>query len=85
LPGAAHVEKRGSFTNTKGAFRSSMQAIQPPGERRGVEFLHRIGFNVTGQNGFRALKACSTRWQKKFRRSWPDVAALGDTGATVQI
>jgi len=59
-----------SFTNTKGRVQKFMQAIQPPGDARAEwEFLHELVFNVTGQNGFKSIEGCSTRWQKKFRRS----------------
>ena len=50
LPGASHVEKRGSFTNTKGRVQKFMQAVQPPGEARAEwDFLHDLVYNVTGK------------------------------------
>ena len=87
LPGAAHVEKRGSFTNTKGRVQKFMQAIQPPGDARAEwEFLHELVFNVTGQNGFKSIEGLFNQMAKEVPAfnglTW---AGLGDTGATVQI
>jgi NADH-quinone oxidoreductase subunit G len=87
LPGAAHVEKRGSFTNTKGRVQKFMQAIQPPGEARAEwETLHELVFNVTGQNGFKSIEGLFNQMAQEVpaynRLTW---AGLGDTGATVPI
>ena len=87
LPGAAHVEKRGSFTNTKGRVQKFMQAIQPPGDARAEwEFLHELVFNVTGQNGFKSIEGLFNQMAREVPAfnglTW---AGLGDTGATVQI
>ena len=87
LPGAAHVEKRGSFTNTKGRVQKFMQAIQPPGDARAEwETLHELVFNVTGQNGFKSIEGLFNQMAQEVPAfnglTW---AGLGDTGATVQI
>jgi NADH-quinone oxidoreductase subunit G len=87
LPGAAHVEKRGSFTNTKGRVQKFMQAIQPPGDARAEwETLHELVFNVTGQNGFKSIEGLFNQMAKEVPAfnglTW---AGLGDTGVTVQI
>ncbi|HXI72361.1 MAG TPA: molybdopterin-dependent oxidoreductase [Verrucomicrobiae bacterium] len=87
LPGCAHAEKRGSFTNTKGRVQKFMKAVEAPGDARAEwEFLHDLVFNVTGQNGFVTIEGL-------FNAMAADVAAfngltwasLGDTGVTVKI
>ena len=55
MPGCAHAEKRGSFTNIKGRVQKFVKvAVEADsGEARAEwEFLHDLVFNVTGQNGF---------------------------------
>jgi NADH-quinone oxidoreductase subunit G len=48
LPGAAHAEKRGTFTNTKGRVQKFMKAVEAPGDARPEwEFLHDLVYNVT--------------------------------------
>ena len=43
LPGCAHAEKRGTFTNGKGRVQKFMQAVQPRGDARPEwEFLHEL-------------------------------------------
>ena len=87
LPGCAHAEKRGTFTNTKGRVQKFMKAVEAPGDARAEwEFLHDLVFNVTGQNGFVTIEGL-------FNAMAADVSAfnglawatLGDTGATVKI
>jgi predicted molibdopterin-dependent oxidoreductase YjgC len=87
LPGCAHAEKRGTFTNTKGRVQKFMKAVEAPGDARAEwEFLHDLVFNVTGQNGFVTIEGL-------FNAMAADVPAfngliwqaLGDTGVTVQI
>ena len=57
LPGAAHVEKRGSFISTKGRVQKFMKAVEPPGDARAEwEFLHELVHNVTGQNGYSTIE-----------------------------
>src|SRR5665213_1526801 len=87
LPGCAHAEKRGSFTNIKGRVQKFMKAVEAPGDARAEwEFLHDLVHNVTGQNGFVTIEGL-------FNAMAADVpafkgltwATLGDTGVTVQI
>jgi anaerobic selenocysteine-containing dehydrogenase len=41
LPGCAHAEKRGTFTNIQGRVQKFMKAVEPPGHARPEwEFLH---------------------------------------------
>jgi predicted molibdopterin-dependent oxidoreductase YjgC len=87
LPGCAHAEKRGTFTNTKGRVQKFMKAVEPPGDARSEwEFLHDLVHHVTGQNGFVTIEGLFNQMAKEVPAfsglTW---AALGDTGATVQI
>jgi NADH-quinone oxidoreductase subunit G len=87
LPGAAHAEKRGSFTNTKGRVQKFMKAGDAPGDARAEwEFLHDLVHNVTGQNGFVTIEGLFNEMAKDVSAfnglTW---ASLGDTGVTVQI
>ena len=89
LPGCAHAEKRGSFTNVKGRVQKFMQALQPPGNARAEwEFLHELTANVTGANGFNSIEGLFNQMAADvpaFRKAELTWAALGDTGATVEI
>ncbi|HET7626717.1 MAG TPA: molybdopterin-dependent oxidoreductase [Verrucomicrobiae bacterium] len=87
LPGCAHVEKRGTFTNAKGRVQKFMKAVEPRGDARPEwEFLHELVFNVTGQDGFASIEGLFNLMAKEVPAfnglTW---AALGDTGVTVQI
>jgi len=87
LPGCAHVEKRGTFTNAKGRVQKFMKAVEPPGSARPEwEFLHELVFNVTGQDGFVTIEGLFNEMAKDVPAfnglTW---AALGDSGATVKI
>jgi len=87
LPGCAHVEKRGTFTNVKGRVQKFMKAIEPRGEARPEwEFLHELVFTVTGQNGCVSIEGLFNQMAKEVPAfnglTW---AGLGDTGVTVPI
>jgi NADH-quinone oxidoreductase subunit G len=87
LPGCAHAEKRGTFTNGKGRVQKFMKAVEPCGDARPEwEFLHDLVHNVTGQNGFVTIEGLFNQMAKDVPAfnglTW---AALGDTGVTVQI
>ena len=87
LPGCAHVEKRGSFTNVKGRVQRFVKAVEPKGDARAEwEFLHDLIFNVTGQNGFVSIEGLFNQMAREVPAfnglTW---AALGDAGVTVQI
>jgi NADH-quinone oxidoreductase subunit G len=87
LPGAAHAEKRGTFTNIKGRVQRFMKAVEAPGNARPEwEFLHEIVFNVTGQNGFVSIEGLFNQMSKEVPAfhglTW---AGLGDLGASVPI
>jgi NADH-quinone oxidoreductase subunit G len=87
LPGCAHVEKRGTFTNTKGRVQKFMKAVEAPGDARPEwEFLHDLVYNVTGQDGFLTIEGLFNEMAKDVSAfsglTW---ASLDDTGATVKI
>jgi len=87
LPGAAHAEKRGSFTNTKGRVQKFMKAVEAPRDARAEwEFLHDLIHNITGQNGFVTIEGLFNEMAKDVPAfnglTW---AGLGDTGVTVKI
>jgi NADH-quinone oxidoreductase subunit G len=87
LPGCAHAEKRGTFTNARGRVQKFMKAVEPPGDARPEwEFLHELVFNVTGQNGFLTIEGLFNEMAKDVPAfnglTW---AGLGDSGATVKI
>jgi NADH-quinone oxidoreductase subunit G len=87
LPGCAHAEKRGTFTNIKGRVQKFMKAVEPRGEARPEwEFLHELVFNVTGQDGYTSIEGLFNQMAKEVPAfnglTW---AGLGDTGVTVQI
>ncbi|HEY2083299.1 MAG TPA: molybdopterin-dependent oxidoreductase [Verrucomicrobiae bacterium] len=87
LPGCAHVEKRGTFTNAKGRVQKFMKALEPRGNARPEwEFLHELVFNITGQDGYATIEGLFNLMAKEVPAfnglTW---AGLGDTGVTVQI
>jgi NADH-quinone oxidoreductase subunit G len=87
LPGCAHVEKRGTFTNTKGRVQKFMKAIEPRGDARPEwEFLHELVFQVTGQDGFASIEGLFNLMASEVPAfkglTW---AGLGDTGVTVPV
>ena len=87
LPGCAHVEKRGTFTNAKGRVQKFMKALEPRGDARPEwEFLHELIFNVTGQDGYATIEGLFNLMAKEVPAfnglTW---AGLSDTGVTVQI
>ncbi|HZF00558.1 MAG TPA: molybdopterin-dependent oxidoreductase [Methylomirabilota bacterium] len=87
LPGCAHAEKRGTFTNIKDRVQKFMKAVEAPGAARAEwEFLHDLVYNVTGQDGFLTIEGLFNEMAKDVSAfnglTW---ASLGDTGVTVQI
>jgi predicted molibdopterin-dependent oxidoreductase YjgC len=87
LPGCAHAEKRGSFTNAKGRVQKFMKAVEPRGEARPEwEFLHELLYNATGQNGYATIEGLFNQMAQEVPAfnglTW---SGLGDTGATVPI
>jgi NADH-quinone oxidoreductase subunit G len=87
LPGCAHAEKRGTFTNVKGRVQRFFKAVEPPGQARPEwEFLHELVHQVTGSNGAVTIEGVfhqMTHAVPAFQGlTW---AGLGDLGAAVEI
>ncbi|HEX7617861.1 MAG TPA: molybdopterin-dependent oxidoreductase [Verrucomicrobiae bacterium] len=87
LPGCAHAEKRGTFTNVKGRVQKFMKAVEAPGDARPEwEFLHDLVYSVTGQDSFLTIEGLFNEMAKDVPAfnglTW---AGLGDTGVTVKI
>lgn len=89
LPGCAHVEKRGSFVNTKGRVQRFLQNTQPKGSARPeweflAELIDYVGEDVeTGKGGIEGVFNQMAREIPAFKGvTW---AALGDLGVTVPV
>jgi NADH-quinone oxidoreductase subunit G len=87
LPGCAHAEKRGTFTNTKGRVQKFVKAVEPPGDARPEwEFLNELVAGVTGAEGFKTVEGLFNEMAKDVPAfnglTW---AGLGNTGVTVKI
>ena len=87
LPGCAHAEKRGTFTNVKGRVQKFMKAVEPPGDVRPEwDFLRELAGRVTGQAGLATIEGLFDQMAKEtpaFKGlTW---TALGDTGVTVKV
>ena len=87
LPGSAHAEKRGTFTNVKGRVQKFMKAIEPKGDARPEwEFLHELVYNITGQNGFVTIEGLFNQMAREVPAfaglTW---AGLGDTGTQAKL
>jgi NADH-quinone oxidoreductase subunit G len=87
LPGCAHAEKRGTYTNLKGRVQKFMKAVEPPGDARPEwVFLQELVLSVTGQNGFVSIEGLFSQMAKEVAAfsglAW---TGLGDTGVTLPI
>jgi NADH-quinone oxidoreductase subunit G len=87
LPGCAHAEKRGSFTNGQGRVQRFLQAVEPPGDARPEgEFLHEWLDDAPGRNGSVTVEGLFNQMAAEVPAfhglTW---AALGETGVTVPI
>jgi NADH-quinone oxidoreductase subunit G len=87
LPGCAHAEKRGTFTNTKGRVQKFMKAIEPRGDARpDWEFLHVLVADVTRRDGFASIEGLFNQMAAEVPAfkglTW---AGLGDTGTSVSL
>ena len=89
LPGCAHAEKRGTFTNVKGRVQKFMKALEAPGDARAEwEFLHELVENTTGQNGYSTIEGLFNQMAgevEAFKSRELTWSALGDTGVTVEL
>ena len=87
LPGCAHAEKRGSFTNVHGRVQRFFKAIEPPGDARPeLEFLGELFARVSGHAVPASLEALFNQMAAEVPGfhglTW---AALGDTGVSVAL
>jgi NADH-quinone oxidoreductase subunit G len=87
LPGCAHAEKRGSFTNTRGRVQKFMKAVEPPGDARPEwEFLRELVCSLTGWDGSASIEGLFNQMAKEVPEfnglTW---AGLGETGVTVKV
>jgi NADH-quinone oxidoreductase subunit G len=87
LPGCAHVEKRGTFTNRKGHVQKFLKAIEPPGDARPEwEFLHELVQAVVARDEVRTIGGLFNRMAASVPAfqdlTWAD---LGDAGRSVEI
>ncbi len=87
LPGCAHAEKRGTFTNTKGRVQKFMKAVEPPGNARPEwDFLRELAFKATGHSGFVSIEGLFNQMAAQIPAfnglTW---ARLGDSGMTIRI
>ena len=89
LPGCAHAEKRGTFTNVKGRVQKFTKALEPPGDAMPEwEVLHELVHNVTGLDGFNSIEGLFNQMAgevKAFNDAGLTWAGLGDTGADVKL
>ena len=89
LPGCAHAEKRGTFTNVKGRVQKFMKASEPPGDALPEwEVLHELVHNVTGLDGFKSIEGLFNQMAgevKSFKEAELTWAGLGDLGADVKL
>jgi NADH-quinone oxidoreductase subunit G len=87
LPGCAHAEKRGTFTNVKSRVQKFMKAVEPPGDARPEwEFLRELVYNLTGNNSYVTIEGLFDQMAKEVPAfhglTW---AGLRDLGVTVPI
>ena len=89
LPGCAHAEKRGTFTNVKGRVQKFMKALEPPGDALSEwEFLHELAYNVAGLGGFKTIEGLFNQMAgevKAFKDAELTWAKLGDHGLDVEL
>jgi NADH-quinone oxidoreductase subunit G len=87
LPGAAHLEKRGSFTNGKGRVQKFMKGIEPRGDARPEwEILRGLCIHAGLPAEFKSIEGLFNQMAAAVPAfsglSW---ATLGDTGVTVPL
>jgi NADH-quinone oxidoreductase subunit G len=87
LPGVAHLEKRGSFTNGRGRVQKFMKAVEPPGDARPEwEFLGELMGLLGSPAGYRSIEGLFNQMAADVPAfgglSW---GALGDTGVSIAL
>jgi len=86
LPGCAHVEKRGTFTNVKGRVQKFIKGLEAPGDARPEwEFLHELVQEVIGPDDVKTIEGLFNQMAREVPAfgglTW---AMLGDEGVTVE-
>jgi len=87
LPGCAHAEKRGTFTNAKGRVQKFMKAVEPPGATRPEwGFLGELVLGITGQDVPATVEGLFNQMATDLPAfqglTW---AGLGDQGVTIGV
>jgi predicted molibdopterin-dependent oxidoreductase YjgC len=87
IPGAAHLEKRGSFVNGKGRVQKFQKAIEAPGNARpDWEWLRELVIKVTGKQPADNLPGLFNEMSASVSAfngvQWKD---LGDQGVDIKI
>ncbi|HVV00472.1 MAG TPA: molybdopterin-dependent oxidoreductase, partial [Verrucomicrobiae bacterium] len=87
LPGCAHAEKRGTFTNGKGRVQKFLKAVEPRGDARAEwEFLHELVFEIAGRDGFASIEGLFNQMAREVAAfqelTW---AGLGDHGGNARL
>ena len=87
LPGCAHAEKRGSFTNAKGRVQKFLKAVEPPGQARPEsEFLVELVRAVTGEQFPPTVEGLFNRMaQATLAFQGITWAGLGDLGQGIAV
>ena len=89
LPGCAHAEKRGTFTNVKGRVQKFTKALEAPGDAMAEwEVLHELVHNVAGLAEFNSIEGLFNQMAfevKAFKEAGLKWDTLGDKGADVKL
>ena len=89
LPGCAHAEKRGTFTNVKGRVQKFTKALEAPGDAMAEwEVLHELVHNVAGLDEFDSIEGLFNQMAfevKAFKEAGLKWDSLGDKGADVKL
>lgn len=87
LPGAAAVEKRGTYVNVKGRLQKFAKAVEAPGDARPeLEFLQELVETVAGPTGANTIEGLFNRMSAEIPAfggvQW---ASVGETGVTLSL
>jgi predicted molibdopterin-dependent oxidoreductase YjgC len=87
LPGCAHVEKRGTFINTKGRVQKFLKVVEPPGDARPEsEFLGELLKQLNVQINYASAEGLFNQMVAEVPAfkdlSW---AKIGDLGVDVPV
>ena len=87
LPGAAHLEKRGTFVTAKGRVQKFMAAVEAPGDARPeLDCLLELYRNLGGVGESRGVESVFNRLCREIPAfAGLEWSALGDAGVSVQL